>query len=168
MRNLIVAAALVWSTAALAQSSAWQVQRSDDGSVVASLGMEYPSSQGVTILGLLNVGFGARDRCQPEIGVALLKGRHYGSAVGRISPPRTEPISLVINGVEIPTPAPFLVKYDNGLEVLFPGDPRILEALLGGSTAVVQIVPGTPQLTFPIAGGGEAIAEADRECAAAE
>jgi hypothetical protein len=162
-----MAAVLLWSTAAVAQSSAWQVQRSDDGTVVASVGVDYPGGQGVTILGLLNVGFGTRDGCQPEIAVALLKGAHYGSAVGRISPPRTEPMSLVIDGMSVATPAPYLVKYDNGLEVLFPGDQRTVDALASGSTAVVQIVPGSPRLMFPIAGASDDMEEAQRECQAA-
>ena len=102
MQNLIVTAVLLWSTAAVAQSSAWQVQRSDDGTVVASIGVDYPGGQGVTILGLLNVGFGTRDGCQPEIGVALLKGAHYGSAVGRISPPRIEGASRTVGDALIP------------------------------------------------------------------
>ena len=111
-----------------------------DGTVVASLGM---------------------------VGVALLKAATTVVPSGASRPPHRAYKPRHRRRVS-GNPGALSRQVRNGLEVLFPGDPRILEAFLGGSTAVVQIVPGTPQLTFPIAGGGEAIAEADRECAAAE
>lgn len=157
---------LVYLGAALnayAQESLWRLQTSDDRTVTATIAMDHPTS-GATIVTLLNVGFSPKTKCQAEVGIAMLKGSSYGNPVGRMSPPRTEPVSLMVDQTRVATPAPFLVKYDNGLEAVFPADQRIIQALIAGITATVQIVSGTPKFEFPIAGAGAIIAKAQRQC----
>lgn len=152
------------SVSARAQKSLWDIQVSDDGTVVASIAMDHPGASGTAIVTLINVGFGPKGGCQPEIGIAMLKGEGYGKPIGKISPPHTEPVKLTVDQKPVPTQAPFLVKYDNGLEVVFPADRQVLDALATGTTATVQIVSGTPRFEFPITGAGNAIAEARKRC----
>jgi hypothetical protein len=81
-----------------------------------------------------------------------------------MSPPHTEPVSLVVDQNPVATPAPVLVKYDNGVEAVFAASRQIVQALVAGTTATVQIVPGTPRFEFPIAGAGAALDAARRQC----
>lgn len=147
-----------------AQQSPWRVSTSDDGTVLAALAMDHPEVLGATILTVMTIGFEPQAGCHAEVGVAVLKGREFGSPVGRISPPRTEPVSLTVDGSLIPTPAPFLVKYDNGWEAIFLADRKIFQALITGRTATVQIVSGTPKFEFPIAGAAVAVSAAQQQC----
>jgi len=94
----------------------------------------------------------------------MLKGAYYGNPIGKILPTQTEPVKLIVDEAKVATPAPFLVKYDNGLEAVFPADVRIIRALAIGTMATIQIVSGTPKFEFPIAGADVAIAQAQREC----
>jgi hypothetical protein len=164
---LTVALACLVGTAgasARAQKGFWTIQVSDDGTIVAGIAMDHPGASGTTVVTLMNVGFGPKSGCQPEIGIAMLKGDGYGTPVGKISPPHTEPVNLTVDQQRVSTQAPFLVKYDNGLEVVFAADQKVLGALAAGTTATVQIVPGTPRFEFPITGAGGAIAEARKRC----
>jgi hypothetical protein len=151
---------------AQAHNDLWRIETSDDGTVVANLAMDHPRASGTVIITVMNIGFGPKDGCQPEVGVAVLKGSGYGNSVGKVSPAQTEPMSLWVDGELIPTPAPFLVKYDNGLEAVFSAGQRVVRALTAGTTASVQIVPGTPRLVFPLAGAGRASSQALNECIA--
>lgn len=112
----------------------------------------------------MNVGFAPKDGCQAELGIAMLKGNGYGTPVGRLSPPHTEPISFAVDKIPITTPAPFVVKYDNGLEAVFSADQSIMQAIANGTTATAQLVPGTPRVEFPISGARTAFDEALHEC----
>lgn len=164
---MTIASAFLVATASVsahAQKGLWAIRVSDDGTVVASIAMDHPGASGTTITTLMNVGFGPKGGCQPEIGFAILKGEGYGKIVGKMSPPRTEPVSLKVDQKSVPTQAPFLVKYGNGLEAVFPADRQVVEALAAGTTATVQIVSGTPKFEFPISGAGAAMAEARRLC----
>jgi hypothetical protein len=145
------------SVSAHAQKGLWTIQVSDDGTVVASIAMDHPGESGTTIVTLMNVGFGPKGGCQPEIGIAVLKGSGYGKPVGKMSPPYTEPVNLTVDQKPVSTQAPFLVKYDNGLEAVFPADRQVVEALASGTTATVQIASGTPRFEFPITGAAGAI-----------
>ena len=156
--------AVMCGTPASAQGSLWGVQTSDDGTVVASIVTDHPTATGTMVVSMLNIGFGPTRGCQPEIGIALLKGSGYGNPIGKMPPAQTEPVNLVVDQRLVSTPAPFLVKYDNGLEAIFPADAQILQSLAIGTTATVQIVSGTPRFDFPITGAGDAIANARREC----
>lgn len=165
-----VVPALVAAVAALshawAQTATWQVHKADDGTFLATMPIDHPTTTGAIILTSLNIGFGRKNGCQPELGVAMLKGTGFGSPVGRVSPPRTEPITLLVDRSHVSTPAPFLMKYDNGLEVVLPVPQDTLETLAAGKTATVQIVTGTPRLEFPLAGIRAAMTEALRQCKA--
>lgn len=101
--------------------------------------MRHTTASGPEVFSLLNIGFGPKDDCKAEVGIALLKGREYGAPVGRISPPRTEPVSLSVDDHLIPTPAPNLIKYDNGLEVVFLADGSVFQALISGTTATDKL-----------------------------
>ncbi|MGH7100196.1 MAG: hypothetical protein ACREE4_21475 [Stellaceae bacterium] len=171
MRYLLTAAlaylVMMANVSAQTKKSLWTVQASDDGTIVASIAMDHPGASGTTIVSLMNVGFGPRGGCQPEVGIAMLKGDGYGKPVGKISPPHTEPVNLMVDQKPVLTQAPFLVKYDNGLEVVFPASRQVLQALAAGITASVQIVSGTPKFEFPIAGAADAIADARKRCISA-
>lgn len=160
---LAISAVVVMDGCAYAQSAPWQIQITDDQTVVASLAMDHPTSSGKVVT-LLNIGFGTRNRCRAEIGIAMLRDGGYGDTVGKVSPPNTEPVSLTIDQITIRTPAPFFVKYQNGFEVLFPADQSMIDMLSNGSVAITQIVSDTPKLEFPLAGGRAAIAEAKQRC----
>lgn len=147
-----------------AQANFWQVQTSDDGTVIATAGATQTGSDG-TIVTLLNIGFNGQRGCRAELGFAVLKGTTYGKAIGKQSPPRTEPILLMVDGARVATPAPTLVKYDNGWEAVSAAAGTILEAISAGTTASVRILPGTPLFQLPISGAGAAITQAQRECA---
>jgi len=161
-------ACLLTAFGAHARQSSWTVQASDDGTVVARVAMDHRGTTGTTIMTVLNVGYGRKNGCQPEFGIAMLKGSGYGSPVGKISPPSTEPITLVVDESRVPTPAPFLVKYDNGIEAVFAASPEIVQALVAGTTATVQIVSGTPTFEFPLTGAGAALDAARRQCMSSE
>jgi hypothetical protein len=60
------------STYAIAQNL-WTIKKAGDGTVVASIAMDYPGALGTVVTGLINIGFGPK-RCQPEMGIALIKG----------------------------------------------------------------------------------------------
>jgi hypothetical protein len=94
----------------------------------------------------------------------MLRGGGYGNPVDRLSPPYTHPVDLAVDERPMATPAPYVAKYDNGVEVMFQADERLMETLAGGTTATVQVVSGTPIFEFPIAGAGEVIAAARRGC----
>ena len=160
---ILVSATTIFSTKAYAQDTLWKVQRSDDGTVVTTLALDHAIATG-TLVSLMNVGFAPKNGCQPELGIALLKGNGYGTPVGRISPPHTEPVSLVVDNIPITTPAPFVVKYDNGLEAVFAASQSIMQSIANGTTATAQLVPGTPRVEFPISGARTAFAEALHEC----
>jgi hypothetical protein len=69
-----------------------------------------------------------------------------------------------VDKTPITTPAPFIVKYDNGLEAVFAISQPIMQALTNGTTATAQLVPGTPKLEFPIYGARAAFDKALRDC----
>jgi hypothetical protein len=79
---------------AQAHNDLWRIETSDDGTVVANLAMDHPRASGTVIITVMNIGFGPKDGCQPEVGVAVLKGSGYGNSVGKVSPAQTEPMSL--------------------------------------------------------------------------
>lgn len=162
----VVVLVLLLATAGIAhsQSEQWKVQTADDETTVATIATDHLGRSGRTIVTLLNVGFAPNRECQPEIGIAMLEGSGYGKIIGKISPPRTEPIQLTVDDKLIATQQPFLVKYDNGLEVMFPADAALLGALTAGTTAIVQLVSGTPKFEFTLTGAGEAFAAARKRC----
>src|ERR1700676_2150039 len=94
--------AVIYSAAvgADAQESLWKVQKNDEGTVVATVAMDHPEVSG-SIVTLLNVGFGTRNGCRAEVGIAILKGGSYGSTLGKLSPPKTEPISLSVDEIKV-------------------------------------------------------------------
>lgn len=157
--------ALSASPVAHAQGNLWRIGTSDDRTVIATVAMDHTGSGG-TIVTMLNVGFNAQRGCRAELGFAMLKSATYGDAVGKQSPPRTEPIVLMVDGVRVVTPAPTLVKYDNGFEAVFAADTIIVQALSAGTIATVRILSGTPTFEVPISGAGAAITQAQRQCAA--
>ena len=159
----VVCYATIFSAKIYAQDTLWRVQRSDDGTIVAIVALDHATATG-TLASLMNVGFAPKNGCQPELGIAMLKGNGYGTPVGRISPPHTKPISLSVDKIPITTPAPFVVKYDNGLETVFAANESIMEAIANGTTATAQLVPDTPRLEFPISGARTAFNEALHEC----
>ena len=70
----------------------------------------------------------------------------------------------VVDGVQVSTPAPILVKYDNGFEAVFPADTLIMQALSSGTVARIRLLTGTPMFEFSISGARAAIAQAQRQC----
>jgi hypothetical protein len=155
----------MWAgSVAHAQVNIWQVGISDDGTVTATAASDHTGSVG-TVVTMLNVGFNRKRGCRAELGFAVLKGATYGEPVGKQSPPRTEPIMLAVDGVQVSTPAPILVKYDNGFEAVFPADTLIVQALSSGTIARVRLVTGTPTFEFSISGARAAITQAQRQCA---
>jgi hypothetical protein len=160
---MVVCAMTIFITTAYGQDTLWKVQRSDDGTVVATVAIDHAIATG-TLISLMNVGFDPKHGCQPKLGIAMLKGNGYGTPLGRLSPPHTEPISFSVDKVLISTPAPFVVKYDNGLEAVFSANQSIMQAIGNGTTASAQLVPGTPRVEFPISGAGSAFDEALHEC----
>ena len=148
-----------------AQGNLWQVQTSNDKTVTATVTAEQVGSGG-TIMTLLNVGFNAQRGCRAELGFAMLKGAAYGETVGKQSPPRTEPIVLMVDDVRVVTPAPTLIKYSNGWEAVSAADTTIVQAISAGTKATVRILSGTPTFELSISGAGAAIMQAQRQCAA--
>lgn len=155
------------SSFAYARESLWQIHTGDDGTVVATIAIDQTGSLG-TIMTLLNVGFSVQRNCRAELGFAMLKGPAYGEAIGKQSPPSTHAISLTVDGALIITPAPTLVKYDNGWEAVSATDTTMMRALSLGTIATVRMLSGTPTFEFPISGAGAAIALAHRKCVAAQ
>jgi hypothetical protein len=156
---------LMIGSAACAQGTPWRIQNSDDETVTATVATAQTGRAGDLISTLLTLGFNKKTQCrQMEFGIAALQGSGYGEPIGKISPPRTEPISLDVDGRSIDTPLPFLVKYDNGYEAVFAATDEVTEAIMYGKVAIIQIVSGTPRFEFPISGAGVAIAEAQRKC----
>jgi hypothetical protein len=160
---IFVCAMTIFLATAYAQDSLWKVQRSDDGTVLATVAIDHAIATG-TLISLMNVGFAPKGGCQPELGIAMLKGNGYGTPVGRLSPPHTEPISFAVDKTPITTPAPFVVKYNNGLEAVFSANQSIMQAIANGTMATAQLVPGTPRVEFPISGARTAFDEALHEC----
>jgi hypothetical protein len=155
-----------WWSAAQADPTFWKVQTSADRTVVASLILQHPNSQGKERVTVLNIGFGPGGGCAPEVGMAVLKGDGYGNPVSKILPSQTKPIDFMIDDRSFSTPAPFIVEYDNGFEALFPANSAILAALSTGTIAVIQLTPSTPRFEFPISGAGDAISDAHGKCMA--
>ncbi len=163
--GMIAACMAATGSAAVAQESAWRVSMSDDGTVVASVSMMHTGMNGETLSTVLNVGFDRKTQCKTvEFGVAALRGSGYGDPIGRLSPPRTEPIDLDVDGRSVETPLPYLVKYDNGFEAIFVAGPDVIHSISTGRVAIAQIVPGSPRFEFPIYGGSDAISEAQQRC----
>ena len=135
--------ALSTDSTAHAQENLWKIQTSDDRTVVATVAMDH-AGVGGTIVTLLNIGFNAKRGCRAELGFAILKSGIYGEVVGKQSPPRTQPIMLMVDGARVVTPAPILVKYDNGWEAVSAADSTIVQSLSTGTTATVRILSGTP------------------------
>ena len=130
---------VVWLVAlctnlAYAQSSPWQVQVSDTGDVVASSNQSMTVSNGRTLNGLLNIGFGSKGGCLPELGVAVLTGDGYGKPVGKYSPPNTTSIRLTVDSTPVATDAPYVVRYENGFEAIVRIDTRIVQTLTSGAS----------------------------------
>ena len=146
-----------------AQINVWHVSTSDDGTVIASAASDRAGDVG-TVVTMLNVGFNGKRGCRAELGFAVLKGATYGEPVGKRSPPRTEPIMLEVDGVQLPTPAPTVVQYDNGFEAVFSANTTIVQALSLGSIAKARLLSGAPIFEFSLSGARAAIAQAQRQC----
>lgn len=170
MRLVYVAVSSLGLTIALgagsvthAQIDTWQVSTNDDGSVIASSASYHAGNPG-TVVAILDVSFNGKRGCRAELGFAVLRGATYGELVGKQSPQRTEPIILEVDGVQLPTPAPTLVEYDNGVKAVSSASATIVQALSLGTIAKVRLSSGTPPFEFSISGARAAIAQAQRRC----
>ena len=146
-----------------AQVDTWQIRTNADGTVIASAASDHAVDVG-TVVTILSVGFNVKRGCRAELGFAVLSSANYGEPIGKQSPPRSEPIIFEVDGVQLPTPVPTLLKYDNGLEAVFSANVTILQALSLGTVAKVRLFSGTPTFEFSISGAGTAIAQAQRQC----
>lgn len=74
--------------------------------VVASVARDHFGASGTMVMALINIGFGPKSgAARLRLDFAVLKGSGYGNPVGMISPPNTEPVSLVVDQKPISTPA---------------------------------------------------------------
>lgn len=146
-----------------AQGDIWQVRTNADGTVIASAASDHAVDVR-TVMTVLSVGFNVKRGCRAELGFAVLNSAHYGELIGKQPPPRAEPIMFEVDGVQLPTPGPTLVKYDNGFEAVSSANATIVQALSLGTIARVRLTSGTPTFELMIAGGGTAIAQAQRQC----
>lgn len=141
-----------------AENASWGIQKTNNDTIVAYSAHDHQGPNGPLIV-LLNVGFDPSDGCQSEIGVAILAGKAaYGKPVGKVTPANTVPIDLKVDGKPVATPAPLVIKYDNGWEMIFKSTPQILRVLENGTAVVVQLVPDSPKFGFPISGARDAFA----------
>lgn len=150
----------------MANEDNWGIKKSNNGEFIAYTARDHRLQSGKTIVTLLNISF-APPSCLPEFGFAILTGNSYGNAIGKISPDRTTPIFLQVDGISIKTPNPYLVKYDNGIEVIFHESQQFLNYIFSGSEAIIQIVPETPRFEFPLAGARAAVSKANELCSSA-
>jgi len=63
----------------------------------ATIAMDHPTKLGTMIATLLNVGSNPKRNCQAEVGIAMLKGAHYGNPIGKILPMQAALVKLIVD-----------------------------------------------------------------------
>src|SRR4051794_8056248 len=80
-----------------ADSGAWRLLTEKDGTAVETIVIDRPGPAGGKLMTILNLGFGPKDGCVPELAIAVLKGAGYGKPQGKVLPPNTDPVGLKVD-----------------------------------------------------------------------
>ncbi len=114
-----------------------------------------------TMTGFFNVEADPGKGCIYGVELALLHGDGYGNTLGKVSPPKTTPLYLEVDGRVLPVGETYWIKYDNGFSALAAVGDGVVNAVRGGTEAVVQMTPGSPKFVFTVSGADQAIGTID-------
>ena len=169
MRTYCAVLVSIWMlgcSQAFANGSQWQIKVTDQHTYLTVVVTDFKGVNG-TMTGLFNVEADPGKGCIHGVELALLHGDGYGNPLGKVSPPKTTPLYLEVDGRVLPVGDTYWIKYDNGFSALAAVGDEVVDAVRGGTEAIVQMTPGTPKFAFTISGADQAIGTIDNDCRAA-